>query len=112
MATQLIHFVADGFTHDTRVYLRGEMLEVDTDKWPHYKWSPDEQLKRLGYVYWNSGAWPGALHDLEDPELAPEDREKLAQVNAQILAAREKGAPQKGDDTSTEPKRRRAPAAA
>lgn len=85
----LYHFLEDGFTHETKVYMRGEMLEVDTDLYPHFLWDVDDQMKVYGKVYWQEGPWSGALFDTEDPDLTPAEREKLEEANEAILAKRE-----------------------
>lgn len=88
MSSTRIHFVADGFTHGNHVFLTGESTTVDTDKYPIFDMSLEDQIKTYGAIYFKKGAWDGALFDTDDPKLSPNEKKKLEAANAKILAER------------------------
>ena len=89
MAGQLFTFYSDGYTHGDHVYLQGEMVEVDTERYPHFLWDADDQMQAFGKVFWKPGPWDGPLFDTEDVTLTPAEREKLEEANERIIEARE-----------------------
>lgn len=91
-------FLTDGYTHELKVMRRGEMLDIDTEKYPHFLWDADEQMQAYGKVHFKKGAWDGPLFDVEDPTLSEKDKEKLVEANAAIVAAREEEATQEPEE--------------
>lgn len=88
----LFTFYEDGFTHNGRVYLQGQSVDVDVTQHKHFMWSAEDQIKAYGKVFYRQGAWDGPLFDTEDPILTPLERERLEAANAEIIETREKAA--------------------
>jgi len=73
----VIHMVEDGLTVGNRVCYRGEELALNPEEHPWMKYSRKAQIEFLGKHFFAPGPWPYGGYDLTDPELSPEDRQRL-----------------------------------